>query len=163
MQCFHRFLDGGRGRAQAAMGVAVDDKLVHVIHAQALQAGVNPLHNVLAGKAALVRVPAHGRGHFGRDHIVFTLAQLTQQRPHHLLARAQAIGVGAVEIIDPQIQRLLEDRPRLVDIQRPVALVTHPRLTKIHRPQAKTRDLQAALAQLCVFQHGGCPGGGIGK
>ena len=115
--------------------VAVDDQLVDIVEAKALEAGVHAFHHVLAREPALVRVRAHVPGDLGRDHILIARRQLAQEATDNLLAGPQTIDIGAIEIEEAVLEGRLEDRSGLVDRECPIGLMAASRLAEIHCAQ----------------------------
>ena len=135
--------------------MAVDHELVDVVVAQALQARVHALDDVLARQPALVRAAAHRHRDLRRQHVFVAPREVLQESADHLLAGADPVDVGAVEVEEAVVQRRLEDRPRLVRAERPVALVAATGLAEVHGAETQRRDAQAAQAtELNGFEHG---------
>ena len=75
---------------------------VDVIHAQAAQAGVALLHDVLAREAAVVGPLAHGEENLRRQHV--RVAREVLERPaDQLFSPAPAVLIGRVEEVDAQV------------------------------------------------------------
>ena len=154
VQRLHRLLDGRVLMRRHALRVAVDHEMVDVVETEPPKARIHALHDVLARQPALVRPPPHGHRDLGRKHVLVARQELAQQPPHHLLASADAVGVGTVEVEQAIVNGGLEDGPSLVGPERPVALMAAPGLTEIHGAETKLRHLDASiLAKLHGLQH----------
>ncbi len=128
------------------MRVAVDDEVVDVVEPEPFEAGVDRFHDVLAGEPSLIQVLAHRPRDLGGDHVLIARGQLAQQRAHDTLAGALPVHIGAIEVVEPLLDRRLEDRSGLVDVQRPVALMASARLAEVHRAEAELGDQETAIA-----------------
>ena len=62
MQRLHSFLNGRQGKAlmKAAVRMAVNDQLVQIVEAEALQTGVHALHHMFSRQSPLIDVRTHG-------------------------------------------------------------------------------------------------------
>jgi hypothetical protein len=90
----------------------------------------------------------------GRDHHRLAIdAEMLERPAEHLLAGPVRIDVGGVEEIDAGVERRLDERPRLVLLQRPLASGFR---AVSHHAEAEPRDLETGLAEIDEI-HGGCP------
>ena len=109
---------------------------------------------MLARQSALIRAAAHRHGDLRCNHVLVARQQLAQQLTDHPFARAHAVHIGAIEVEQALLDGGLEQRPGVVDPQRPIALVTATRLAKVHGAQAQPRYFQAAVrAELDGLEH----------
>src|SRR5690606_9660507 len=154
MQRLHRLFDRRTGEAGPSMRMPVDDDLIDVVETESLKAGVDALHDVLARQSALIGVRTHRRRDLRGDHILIARGELAQELANDPFAGTEPVYVGAIEIEEPELQRLLEDRPGFVDRQRPIALMTTTRLAEVHRAETQTRHAQPAITELPRLQHG---------
>ena len=122
----------------------VDPVEVDVVGAQAFQAGVERLHQVLpVVPAAVGIVGAHVQRVFrGEDE---PLPPFFQELPHELLAGAVGVQVGGVDEVAARVRERIED-PAALLLRRPPA----PLLAERHRPQAQLRHPKARLPQQLV-------------
>ena len=118
---------------------------VNIIHAEALQAGVNRGQDVLAREAAVVGRVGHRIEDLGGDDQLFAARlELTQQFAGQALALAQRVHVSGIEEVDARLDRALHDGPRLVLFEDPLA----PLLRAVgHHAQAQGRDAGARRSQ----------------
>ncbi len=80
---------------------AMDLVEVDVIDAEALEAGVDGGHDVLAREAAVVGRVAHGVEDLGGNHQLFAAGlELAQQLAGDALALAERVDVGGIEEVD---------------------------------------------------------------
>ena len=128
MQRLERLLDG------RILVKAVDLIEVEVVRPQALQAGVDTFHDVLATESARVGAGSHGIEDFRRDDVVIPLGVFRQPFPGYHFAFPGRICISRIEEIDAEIEGFLEvgTGPFLVDhvVAIPLAAVTHA--TKHH-------------------------------
>jgi hypothetical protein len=137
------FLDRG-GPVPTVLLVEVD-----VVDPQPAQAGVHGGHDVLARGAALVSAgPGRGAELGGDDHVRVP-PELAQRLAEHNLAGALGIDVGGVEEVDSPLERLAEERHRLVFGQRPAGV--HPALAVAHAAERQRRDLETGTAKVEVL------------
>ena len=121
---------------------------VHVIRAQAPQAVVDRVADVLARQAALIRVVAHGVENFGGDDHPVALRKVFQRPSQHLFASACRIHVGGVEKIDPQLERAPDERPAFLLLEYPLA----PALVAVgHGAQAEARHFEPRASEIHVL------------
>ena len=154
VQRLHRLFDRHFAAAGHAVRMTVNDEVIDVVVAEPLQARVHPFDDVFARQAGLVGAAAHRHRDLRRQHVFVARQQLAQQLPHYALAGADPVHVGAVEIEQTFVDCGLEDRPRFVGTQRPVALVATAGFAEVHRAEAQPRNLQAAVfAELDGFEH----------
>jgi hypothetical protein len=143
---FHGFLD----RCFAVE--AVDLVEIHIVEAEALQAVVDGVHDVLARKTPLVGILAHRVVHLRRnDNLLPRDAQFLQGPSRHHLACAVRVYVRGIEEIDAHLQRALEERFRRVVVEYPVAPF---RRAVAHAAQADARYLEAGTAEIHIFHCG---------
>ncbi len=129
-------------RRAAVIGVQVVD--VYIVGAQALQAGLDGLADVLAGGAGGVRAGAvHCQPDLRRQHNL--LPPPGQGLPHDSLRGPGAVLVGGVQEVDAGVQGGLDDRQRFL-LRRHIA--------EHHAAQAELGDLQARSSEVARF-HGG--------
>src|SRR5690606_41689173 len=103
------------------MRMPVDDDLIDVVETESLKAGVDALHDVLARQSALIGVRTHRRRDLRGDHILIARGELAQELANDPFAGTEPVSGGAIETGEPVLQRLLEERPGLVDRRRPIA------------------------------------------
>ncbi len=84
---------------------------VDVVGAQAAEAVVDLLHDVLAGQAHAVGSLAHRPEHLGGDHDLLAVGEVRQGAAHDLLAGAVGVHVGRVEEVDAGLDRPLDVGP----------------------------------------------------
>ena len=100
----------------------VDLVEVHVIGAEAAQAVVDGVHDVLARKSPLVGIVAHRIEYFGGDDdAVARAAEIFQSAAQYLFAYADRIHVRGIEEIDAKFQRALDEGPALLLFKHPFA------------------------------------------
>ena len=93
---------------------------VYVVRSQPTEAVVDRMENVLSRQAPLVRVLAHGHVHLGPDDdTVSGRTEVFERTPKNLLTAAAGIHVGRVDEVNPQLQRLSNERPTLCLLQNP--------------------------------------------
>ena len=131
---------------------AMDDVEVDVIRAEALQGTVDPLHDVLAREALLVRLLAHRVEDLRRDHDLVALCHLLQRAAGDLLAAAEGVHVGGVEEVDALLQRLADEGAARLLVEDPF---TPGRIAVGHAAEAEARDGEAGGAEANVV-HGEC-------
>jgi hypothetical protein len=130
---------------------AVDLVEVHIVGPQALQAGVDAGHDVLARQALVVGAGTHRAVDLGGDHHLFALGEFLQRPAGDLLGGPLRVDVGGVEEVDPVLDGGLEERLGLLVLQHP-----GPPLGRAigHAAEAEAGDLQAGFAQTNII-HGG--------
>ena len=139
-----RFLDGGFRIP------AVDLVQVHVIGSKPLQAFVDLAQDGFARQPAAVRPLAHHAKDLGGDNDLVAFCKVLQGTPEDFLARAQRIDVGRVKEVDPQLQRLLDDRAAVFLVQHP--FVDPARcISEAHAAETDARDLHTGRTQTSVF------------
>jgi hypothetical protein len=124
--------------------VAVDLVEVDVIGAEALQAGVDGVHDVAARQPDRVGAAAGAPAGLGRHHHI--LAPRAQRLAQDLLRAARRVDVGAVEEVDPRVQ---------ADAHQPIGLrlvgaadgLEHSLAAEGHGPEAELGDPQPGAAQ----------------
>jgi hypothetical protein len=104
----------------------------------------------LAREAGGVGVFAHGAVELGGDHHLVAPGKLAHRAAQELFAGAVGVDVGGVEEVDAGLEGLA--------VQRAAALFVHGPLVRAalrvavgHAAQAEAGDLQAGLAESCVF------------
>ena len=141
MQRLHRLLH------RRAVVEAVDDVKVQVVRTQPPERAVDLAADRLRAQVPFVKVHLGGQHHLvPRDVCADGLAQV-------LLARARRVGVRRVEEIDAQVERVADDRPALLRVQRPGVHLAR-RVAKAHAADAQPRNLDARMPQFCVFHKG---------
>jgi hypothetical protein len=131
---------------------AMDDVPVHIVRAEPARAGVDVVHDVLAGKATVVG-PGVGRGfvhHLGGDHGPVPQHGLHDQLAGQLFTRAPGINVGGVEEIDAGLRRATEKRPRIFFAQCPAGARVAG-VTETHAARTQLADFQTRLSEIDIF------------
>ncbi len=124
-----------RMRVEAMNLVEID-----VVGLQPAQAFVDGVLDMLARKAALVGIVAHGVEDFrGDDEPVARRSEVLQRATDNLFAHAERVDVGRVEKVDASFQRALDERTAFRFLQDPLP----PLLRAIgHGAQADSRYFQ---------------------
>jgi hypothetical protein len=142
-----RFFEG-RQRIEAVQLIEVD-----VVQLQALQAGVQLVHQVIARLTAAVGSLAHDAGGLGGDHqFVARQAKVLDRLAEQLFGLAERIDVGRVDEIDASVDAALDDVGNRV-----LAEAAHHLPEAVtaegHGTQAEFRDIESGIAQQTKF-HG---------
>jgi hypothetical protein len=132
---------------------AMDLIEVDIIRAEALQRGVDPLHDVLARQAAGVRPRPHRVEHLRGDHDLVAPGEFLDRPAENFLAGARRINIGVVEEVDPALEGALDERARSLLVEHPLAPF---RRAIGHATQAQFRHFHAGLAKAYEF-HGRQP------
>ena len=124
---------------------------IDIVRFQALQRGIDPIEDVLAGKPASVRVVRHGVANLG-GHDDFVPGGVFEKRaPQDGFALADGIEIAGVEKIDAAVQRLFDNGPAIGVVEHPFAPVARP---KPHGPQGKARDFQIGFSESNILHLG---------
>ena len=116
---------------------------VDCLDAQSFQTRLAALHDVLARDTTHVRTVAHWEMDFGREYDLVQFGHLSEGTACYFLADAQRIHVGGVEEIDPELERFLEERPRVHVVENPGTPFWRP---VGHAAETDPRDNEAASA-----------------
>ena len=104
MQRLQRFLDRRR------VVEAVDLVEIDIIGAEPAQAVVDLVEDRLARQAGAVRAGAHAVEHLGGEHDVLAPGEILDGAADDLLRGAVRIDIGGIEEIDPELERLADQR-----------------------------------------------------
>jgi hypothetical protein len=126
---------------------------VDVVGAQPAQAVVDLPHDRLAGQAAAIGPLAHRVEHLGGDDHVVAGREVADRSPEDFLAAAVGVAVGGVEEVDPELQRLADQRPAALLVESPRMLAAI-RLAVGHATETQAGDFKAGRAKLDVFHRG---------
>jgi hypothetical protein len=92
---------------------AVDLVEIDVVGAEAAQAVVDLVEDRLARQAGAVGAGPHAVEHLGGEHDLVAPGEVPDRAADDLLGGAVGIGVGRVEEIDAEVDRLLDQRAAL--------------------------------------------------
>ena len=149
MQRFHGFLDR-HGRVGSVDLIEVDE-----VGSEAAQAVVDLAQDRLARQAGAVRSRPHPAIDLGCDHDVLAAHEILQRAADDFLRGAVRIDIGGIEKIDAEVERLLDQRPALLLVQRPWMRATIGNAIG-HAADAQPRHAQAGLAEFHIV-HGSTP------
>ena len=123
---------------------------IDVIRAEPFQAGVDLVHDRLSRQALAVRVVAHLAVHLGGDHHLLAPGKVLQRAAGDLLAGAERIDVRRVEEVDAGLERLLEERPARLLVERPAMRAALDRAVG-HAAKADARDFEAGPPEIDII------------
>jgi hypothetical protein len=126
-------------RVDAVLVIEIDD-----LQAKTLQARLAGLHDVLGTAVdSLLAVGALGLAELGCDDDL--VAPALERAPEQLLVVPPAIHVGRVEVVDAAVERVVDDRDRLVVVG--VAVDARHR----HAAKSDGGDLDGGATELALF------------
>ncbi len=134
---------------------AMDLVKIDIVHAEPLETGIDRVQNRFARQAGDIGTGFVGKEHFGRDDHFVPPREVLQGTPDDLFARAGRIAVGGVEEIDPELQRLADERPAFFLRKRPFVLAAIG-IAIAHAAEADARDIEAGAAEFHII-HGKGP------
>ena len=125
------------------------------IGAETAQAVVDFAEDRLARQPGAVRSRPHPAMDLGRDHDILAARELLQRAADDFLRGAVGIDVGGIEEIDPELERLLDQRPAVFLIERPWMRAAI-RNAVGHAADAQPRHAETGLAEFHIV-HGSTP------